>query len=310
MSGLRNKNNRRGRPKRNNVTALQQHHLKEKTLVSSILNDLDISQPLTIVQPSNKLSSLSSSTSSSLSSSFVDNVDKKVPSVTERDSTTTIQHLINSDFTLSTSPCSSLTDTKASVSFESSELSSEDDTSPPPSLPKYKIKTINKSHGVDLDRLPKVQFIKGNTDDGLNYDEEDQIYQQEQLAQEELLLIQHYQMQQQHNSNNNTNSNNNNNNNTSALISNKDILKFSRIYNRPENHYIHYNELSDVELYDSVEYDMDEQDQCWLKLYNKERRKEFLGDISPYLFECIIDKLEKEWFNLVIMLLFMVLCIY
>ena len=302
MSGLRNKNNRRGRPKRNNVTALQQHHLKEKTLVSDILNDLDISQPLTIVQPSKKPSSLSSSASSSLSSSFIDITDKEISSVTERDSTTTIQHLINSDSTLSTSPCSSLTDAKASVSFESSELSSEDDTLPPPppiSLPKSKIKTINKSHGVDLDQLPKVQFIKGNTDDGLNCDEEDQIYQQEQLAQEEQLLIQHYQMQQQHNSNNNTN------NNTSALISNKDILKFSRIYNRPENHYIHYNEFSDVELYDSVEYDMDEQDQCWLKLYNSERRKEFLGDISPYLFECIIDKLEKEWFNLVIILLFM-----
>jgi len=144
-----------------------------------------------------------------------------------------------------------------------------------------------------------VQFVKGNIDedDGLHYDEDEEIYQQEQLAQEEQLLIQHYQAQQQ-------------NNNSITLTSNtKDILKLSRTFNRPENHYIHYNELSDVDLYDSVEYDMDEQDQCWLRLYNQERRKEFLGDISPYLFECIMDKLEKEWFNLVNMHLFLLVCL-
>lgn len=139
-----------------------------------------------------------------------------------------------------------------------------------------------------------MHFVKGNTDeqDGRLHDDQDddeEIYQQEQLAQEEQLLIQHYQAQQQSNPTSSTLTSNNN----------KDILKLSRTFNRPENHYIHYNELSDVELYDSVEYDMDEQDQCWLRLYNKERRKELSGDISPYLFECIMDKLEKEWFSLV-----------
>ncbi|KAG1077329.1 hypothetical protein G6F42_024915 [Rhizopus arrhizus] len=214
----------------------------------------------------------------------------ELPTVTERDSpSASTQYHINSDSAPSSSPCSSLTDTNV-IASESSEISSEDDSinTTPPSPP-ASTSTANRSLGVDLDQLPKVQFVKGNIDedDGLHYDEDEEIYQQEQLAQEEQLLIQHYQAQQQ-------------NNNSITLTSNtKDILKLSRTFNRPENHYIHYNELSDVDLYDSVEYDMDEQDQCWLRLYNQERRKEFLGDISPYLFECIMDKLEKEWFNLI-----------
>lgn len=302
MSGLRNRtHNKRGRPRRNNVTALQQQHLKEKALVSEALFDLDENQPISIVQPAKKLLSLSSSSaSSSLSSSFVDTLDKELPTVTERDSpSASTQYHINSDSAPSSSPCSSLTDTNV-IASESSELSSEDDSinTTPPSPP-ASTSTANRSLGVDLDQLPKVQFVKGNIDedDGLHYDEDEEIYQQEQLAQEEQLLIQHYQAQQQ-------------NNNSITLTSNtKDILKLSRTFNRPENHYIHYNELSDVDLYDSVEYDMDEQDQCWLRLYNQERRKEFLGDISPYLFECIMDKLEKEWFNLVNMHLFLLVCL-
>ncbi|KAF1801801.1 PHD-zinc-finger like domain-containing protein, partial [Mucor lusitanicus] len=188
MSTVKNRtHNRRGRPRRNNATSLQQHHLKEKALAPDALFDLDEDTPLTIVQPA-----------------------KKAPP-------------------------------------------------PPASSP--------------LAALP-VDTFDGETP--------------AQLAQEEQLLIQHYQAQQQSNPSSSTLASNSN-----------DILKLSRTFNRPENHYIHYNELSDVELYDSVEYDMDEQDQCWLRLYNKERRKELAGDISPYLFECIMDKLEKEWFNLI-----------
>lgn len=37
----------------------------------------------------------------------------------------------------------------------------------------------------------------------------------------------------------------------------------------------------------------------WLKIYNSERKKEKLGEVSGDLFENIIDKLEKEWFDLV-----------
>lgn len=40
-------------------------------------------------------------------------------------------------------------------------------------------------------------------------------------------------------------------------------------------------------------------DHTWLKILNKERKKENLGQISNSLFEAVIDSLEKEWFNLV-----------
>jgi hypothetical protein len=169
------------------------------------------------------------------------------------------------------------------VDSELSDLSSEDDTllTTPP------VNTMTHVQGVNLSRLPQVHFtpntslLAENTD---NSSDEESIYEQQQKEQEEHLLAQHYQMYQQ----------------PTPTVSNvKHLLQASRIFNRPENHYIHYIEPSDVELYDLVEYDMDEQDQSWLKLYNKERRKDLLGDISPYLFECIMDKLEKEWFNLV-----------
>jgi NuA3 HAT complex component NTO1 len=63
-----------------------------------------------------------------------------------------------------------------------------------------------------------------------------------------------------------------------------------------------------------VEYDMDEQgesksrgiavaersiDQAWLDAINAERVKEQSGPIPYEVFEIIIDKLEKEWFELV-----------
>ncbi|KAL9545001.1 hypothetical protein MBANPS3_007349 [Mucor bainieri] len=76
-------------------------------------------------------------------------------------------------------------------------------------------------------------------------------------------------------------------------------------FHRPENHYIRYTELliapepSESELFATIEYDMDEQDEVWLQIYNKERKKENSGLISGELFEAIIDQLEKEWFNLI-----------
>ncbi|KAI9360901.1 PHD-zinc-finger like domain-containing protein [Pilaira anomala] len=72
----------------------------------------------------------------------------------------------------------------------------------------------------------------------------------------------------------------------------------NQIFHRPENHYIRYIEPSESELFETVEYDMDEQDDAWLKIYNAERQKENLGQISCDLFENIIDQLEKEWFDL------------
>ncbi|GAA5811396.1 hypothetical protein MFLAVUS_004831 [Mucor flavus] len=69
-------------------------------------------------------------------------------------------------------------------------------------------------------------------------------------------------------------------------------------FQRPENHYIRYIEPTESELFETVEYDMDEQDEAWLQIYNSERQKENLGQISCDLFENVIDQLEKEWFDL------------
>ncbi|ODN95838.1 hypothetical protein L198_04456 [Cryptococcus wingfieldii CBS 7118] len=68
-------------------------------------------------------------------------------------------------------------------------------------------------------------------------------------------------------------------------------------FERPE-HYIRYIEPIESELSVQVEYDMDEQDQVWLDALNVERKKDQCGPISYEVFEIIMDKLEKEWFNL------------
>ncbi|EPT02926.1 hypothetical protein FOMPIDRAFT_1047297 [Fomitopsis schrenkii] len=63
-------------------------------------------------------------------------------------------------------------------------------------------------------------------------------------------------------------------------------------------HYIRYIEPLESELAEQVEYDMDEQDQEWLNTVNAERKKENQGAVSYELFEIIMDRLEKEWFDL------------
>ncbi|OCF39768.1 hypothetical protein I317_06430 [Kwoniella heveanensis CBS 569] len=68
-------------------------------------------------------------------------------------------------------------------------------------------------------------------------------------------------------------------------------------FERPD-YYIRYIEPIETELAVQVEYDMDEQDQEWLDVINMERKKDQSGAISYELFEIIMDKLEKEWFNL------------
>lgn len=82
------------------------------------------------------------------------------------------------------------------------------------------------------------------------------------------------------------------------------------------DHYIRYIEPIESELAAQVEYDMDEQgahshetrflwtnlqfaDQEWLDAVNAERRKEQLDQVSYETFEIIMDRLEKEWFELV-----------
>lgn len=58
-------------------------------------------------------------------------------------------------------------------------------------------------------------------------------------------------------------------------------------FQRP-SHYIQYEEPLESELAERVEYDMDEHDFCWTKEYK----------ISHDLFEKVMDKCEKEWFDL------------
>ncbi|KAF9979176.1 nuA3 HAT complex component nto1 [Actinomortierella ambigua] len=64
------------------------------------------------------------------------------------------------------------------------------------------------------------------------------------------------------------------------------------------SHFMRYIEPTEMDLADRVEYDMDEQDQFWLQAINEERRKDDLVEVSANTFEKIIDRLEKEWFDL------------
>ncbi|UZJ54898.1 hypothetical protein CBS101457_004218 [Exobasidium rhododendri] len=68
-------------------------------------------------------------------------------------------------------------------------------------------------------------------------------------------------------------------------------------FEKPE-HYLRYVEPIESELNKQVEYDMDEQDQEWLDALNVERRRDQMDTISYEVFEIIIDRLEKEWFDL------------
>ncbi|KAJ1657268.1 hypothetical protein IWQ61_003297 [Dispira simplex] len=71
-----------------------------------------------------------------------------------------------------------------------------------------------------------------------------------------------------------------------------------RHFKRPEGHYIRNSELSETELAERTEYDMDEEDQCWLDLINQTRREQGLNPVPNCLFELLIDRLEKAWFDL------------
>ncbi|OJT13488.1 Peregrin [Trametes pubescens] len=73
---------------------------------------------------------------------------------------------------------------------------------------------------------------------------------------------------------------------------------FNDEFMRPEEHYIRYIEPLESDLATQVEYDMDEQDQEWLDAVNIERKALQLDKISYETFEIIMDRLEKEWFDL------------
>lgn len=58
--------------------------------------------------------------------------------------------------------------------------------------------------------------------------------------------------------------------------------------------YYRYIEKSVEELDGEVEYDMDEEDYAWLEMINEKRKSDVLGIVSQEIFECLMDKLEKE----------------
>ncbi|KIM39576.1 hypothetical protein M413DRAFT_447053 [Hebeloma cylindrosporum] len=68
-------------------------------------------------------------------------------------------------------------------------------------------------------------------------------------------------------------------------------------FRRPE-YYIRHIEPLESDLAKTVEYDMDEQDQEWLDAVNAEPAKIQIGGITQESFEIIMDRLEKEWFDL------------
>jgi NuA3 HAT complex component NTO1 len=62
--------------------------------------------------------------------------------------------------------------------------------------------------------------------------------------------------------------------------------------------YFPFTEPLESDLAKTVEYDMDEQDEEWLNAVNEDRKKNQLDRIDPELFEIMMDRLEKEWFDL------------
>ncbi|CAA7265249.1 unnamed protein product [Cyclocybe aegerita] len=68
-------------------------------------------------------------------------------------------------------------------------------------------------------------------------------------------------------------------------------------FRRPD-HYIRHIEPLESDLAKLVEYDMDEQDQEWLEAVNADRKKDQMDKVSLEVFEIMMDRLEKEWFDL------------
>ncbi|GAA5885518.1 hypothetical protein JCM6882_007449, partial [Rhodosporidiobolus microsporus] len=62
--------------------------------------------------------------------------------------------------------------------------------------------------------------------------------------------------------------------------------------------YLRWLQPMETELAKQVEYDMDDQDQLWLDAVNADRKKDGQPHISYEVFEIIMDKIEKEWFDL------------
>lgn len=58
--------------------------------------------------------------------------------------------------------------------------------------------------------------------------------------------------------------------------------------------YFRFIEQTTEEMDENVEYDMDEEDYCWLDLINEQRKSENITPVSQEVFENLMDRLEKE----------------
>ncbi|KAI4887824.1 hypothetical protein NFI96_006697 [Prochilodus magdalenae] len=65
---------------------------------------------------------------------------------------------------------------------------------------------------------------------------------------------------------------------------------------RRPSQYFKYEEKTSEELDEEVEYDMDEEDYAWLDLVNEKRKSEGFSQVSPNVFEFLMDRFEKESF--------------
>ncbi|KAJ2362519.1 hypothetical protein IW150_006985, partial [Coemansia sp. RSA 2607] len=67
-------------------------------------------------------------------------------------------------------------------------------------------------------------------------------------------------------------------------------------YQRPQSHYVRSGEVTEKELAQRVEYDLDDVDRCWLAALNGERTCGS-GDVAADVLEQAMDAVEKEWFD-------------
>ncbi|MBW0468029.1 hypothetical protein O181_007744 [Austropuccinia psidii MF-1] len=84
-------------------------------------------------------------------------------------------------------------------------------------------------------------------------------------------------------------------------LSNKHLVNYgynSSNFWEPPASYIRWVQPAEEELERQCEYDMDEQDREWLKGLNLDRKRVGHEPVSCELFEIVMDRLEKEWFQL------------
>ncbi|KAJ1655628.1 hypothetical protein GGF38_004728, partial [Coemansia sp. RSA 25] len=84
-------------------------------------------------------------------------------------------------------------------------------------------------------------------------------------------------------------------------VTDDEVLYKQIEFKRPESHYIRNVELTEKDLAERVEYDLEEVDREWLRSFNHERTVTGVGgpELSANVLEELIDSIEKTWFDLV-----------